>query len=382
MTGRVAFYAPLKSPNHPIPSGDREIARLMMRALQQAGYDVELVSEIISYQKRPSRELYDTRRSALRIEEKRLGDLWEKTPEIRPDLWFTYHPYCKSPDWLGPPLCKRFDIPYVTAEACRTHQGSDEDWLAGRAAVQEAVRQAAANFVLKDSDWRYLETFLPKMESALRVPPFIAVADQPEKSTSGNLATFPRKSPILFAAGMMRPGAKAESYRLLSDALRLLDNQSWNLIIAGEGPERPAIEASFDFLPPDRVKFLGSVEHTDMFALMDLSDLFVWPGVGEAIGLVYLEAQSRALPVVAMETAGVPLVVSDNIGGLLTPAGDLPAYRTAIGRLLADPVLLGKLAAGGQAYVSQRHDVTAVAATFHSALDGILAAFRTDQTSG
>ena len=42
----VAFYAPLKSPNHPLPSGDRTMARLLMKALDRAGYAPQLASEI------------------------------------------------------------------------------------------------------------------------------------------------------------------------------------------------------------------------------------------------------------------------------------------------------------------------------------------------
>lgn len=372
MSINVAFYAPLKSPYHHIPSGDREIARLMMRALRLATYEVDLISDVISYQKRPSAELYDKRRTEVRAEEVRLTDLWTADPTMRPDLWFTYHPYCKSPDWLGPPLCDRFNIPYVTAEACRTHQGSDRDWASGRAAVQAAVRLAKVNFVLKDTDWAYLESFLPNMETALRIPPFLDFAQQPEKSAKEGPTVSDNVGPLLFAAGMMRPGAKAESYRLLSQALRGLENQSWSLIIAGDGPERPSIESSFDFLQPERKSFLGSVEHEKMFALMDRADLFVWPGIGEAIGQVFLEAQSRGLPVAAMRIAGVPLVVADNVGGLLTPAGDVDAYRRGIETLLGDGDLRDRLAIGGAKYVRQRHDVTAVSSTFRTALDEII----------
>ena len=42
----VAFYAPLKSPNHPLPSGDRTMARLLMKALDRAGYAPQLASEM------------------------------------------------------------------------------------------------------------------------------------------------------------------------------------------------------------------------------------------------------------------------------------------------------------------------------------------------
>lgn len=372
MSVNVAFYAPLKSPYHHIPSGDREIARLMMRALRLAGYKVELISDVISYQKRPSAELYDKRRAAVRAEEQRIASLWEAEPASRPDLWFSYHPYCKSPDWLGPPLCQRFGIPYVTAEACRTHQGQDSDWFAGRMAVQSSVQMARANFVLKNTDWTYLNSFMPRMETAVRIPPFLDLASQPEQPTHDSRIGFPDDKPLLFAAGMMRPGAKSESYRQLAEALTGLDNHDWNLIIAGDGPGRTVVESQFAFLAPDRVMFLGSVEHEEMFALMDRADVFVWPGIGEAIGQVYLEAQSRGLPVVAMKTAGVPLVVSDQVGGILTAEGDTEAYGRAIGRLLEQPDLLTKLSRTAPDYVRKNHDVEAVASTFRSVLDPII----------
>ena len=37
---RVAFYAPMKAPTHPAPSGDRRMARLLMAALTVAGHEI------------------------------------------------------------------------------------------------------------------------------------------------------------------------------------------------------------------------------------------------------------------------------------------------------------------------------------------------------
>ena len=45
---RVMFYAPLKPPTHPVPSGDRRIARLLMRAIEAAGHSVELATRFRS----------------------------------------------------------------------------------------------------------------------------------------------------------------------------------------------------------------------------------------------------------------------------------------------------------------------------------------------
>ncbi|MFZ9635662.1 MAG: glycosyl transferase, partial [Alphaproteobacteria bacterium] len=43
---RLAFYAPLKPPDHPVPSGDRRMAQLLMAALAARGHDVELASRL------------------------------------------------------------------------------------------------------------------------------------------------------------------------------------------------------------------------------------------------------------------------------------------------------------------------------------------------
>src|SRR5258708_39582766 len=46
---RIAFYAPLKSPTHGTPSGDRRVAGLMMDALAHAGHRVQVASTFRPY---------------------------------------------------------------------------------------------------------------------------------------------------------------------------------------------------------------------------------------------------------------------------------------------------------------------------------------------
>ena len=50
---RVAFYAPLKPPDHPVPSGDRRMARLLIQALGLAGHEVEIAARLRSWNARP-----------------------------------------------------------------------------------------------------------------------------------------------------------------------------------------------------------------------------------------------------------------------------------------------------------------------------------------
>ena len=47
---RIAFYAPMKPPDHQVPSGDRRMARLLMQALRGAGHEVELASRLRSWE--------------------------------------------------------------------------------------------------------------------------------------------------------------------------------------------------------------------------------------------------------------------------------------------------------------------------------------------
>jgi hypothetical protein len=92
---RIAFYAPLKPPNHPTPSGDRRMARLLMAALAHAGHEVTLASIYRSWDDgtRPGRH---ERLAALGA---RLADrLTERLRAAPPDLWFTYQLYHKAPD--------------------------------------------------------------------------------------------------------------------------------------------------------------------------------------------------------------------------------------------------------------------------------------------
>jgi glycosyltransferase involved in cell wall biosynthesis len=363
---RIAFHAPLKPPNHPIPSGDREIARNLLKALALAGFEPFVASEAIAYQKRPSAELFLDRKARCEADMDRLLSAWREEPAQRPDLWMTYHPYCKAPDWIGPPICRALAIPYVTIEACRTRQDTDADWADGRAVVQAAVRQAAVNFCLKPADRAYLESFLPDASSIVALKPFIDLADLPDAvDVEGPGAAG--EGPLILAVGMMRPGAKIDSYRLLAEALAGLVDRPWRLVIIGDGPGRNEVEAMFTFAG-DRARFTGAVPHEQVLGWMKKADLFAWPGMREAFGVAYLEAQAIGLPVAAFATAGVPVVVGHGESGLLAPEIDIVAYRDNLARLLASPQERARLGAGGRAKVARDHGLDAAAATLKGAL--------------
>src|SRR5918999_554082 len=100
---RIAFYAPLKPPTHVTPSGDRRVAGLLMDALELVAEHVELVSTFRSFDADGDTARQEALRSQGGVLAERFIKEWQAAPpELRPDLWFTYHVYYKAPDWLGP----------------------------------------------------------------------------------------------------------------------------------------------------------------------------------------------------------------------------------------------------------------------------------------
>lgn len=288
MTGpRIAFYAPMKSPDHPTPSGDREIARLTIRALETAGYRIDLASDLRIF----DRDGDPTKQADLtKAADKEADRLIEHYRQARPDIWFTYHCHYKAPDLIGPKVSAGLGIPYVLSEPSISPKRREGPWADFAKASESAI--ASADLLL----WTTTRD-RPALEDAghsrkmLHLPAFVDVGPDPTPS--------PADDPLrLLTVAMMRPGDKLESYRRLAAALVHMP-RDWHLTVIGDGPERARVERMF---APHmaRVQLLGAIDdkHEIRRSLQE-ADLFVWPGVGEGVGMVYLEAQAAGLPVIA-----------------------------------------------------------------------------------
>src|ERR1044071_801984 len=109
---RIAFYAPLKQADHPVPPGGGEVARLLRAALRRAGHEPFVASRMRSFDGAGDAE-HQARIAALNQRTaERLLRRWREQPEAAPELWFTYHLYYKAPDWLGPAVSAALGIPY------------------------------------------------------------------------------------------------------------------------------------------------------------------------------------------------------------------------------------------------------------------------------
>jgi glycosyltransferase involved in cell wall biosynthesis len=367
---RIAFYAPLKAPGHATPSGDRRMGRLIVAALEAARHKVVVASDLRTYCPAPQ----PARQAAIR--DAALAEVERLTAEMAPpDCWFTYHVYYKAPDWIGPAVAAHFGVPYIIAEASYAPKRAEGLWAIGHAAVEQQIAAADAVINLTRLDKAMVEPLLATSSESLYIPPFLdtapftAAADDAaahRASLAAELSLDPARRWLLCVA-MMRSGPKLESYQALGKVLSAVKADDWTLVVAGDGPERAAVEAALAPLG-GRVVFAGEQPGEALPGLYAACDLTVWPAVHEAYGMTFLESQAAGTAVVAGRVRGVPDVVEEGVGGMLAPEGDNAALARLIDLLLEDDAERKELGRLGRNHVSRRRNLEQAA----KAIDGVL----------
>lgn len=352
---RVAFYAPMKSPGSPVPSGDREMARSLMAAIGANGTPVDLVSEFRIHDRAGDPDRQRTLRAGAAAETRRIQQ--SLAPDTR--LWVTYHNYYKSPDLIGPAVCRARAIPYVQIESTRARSRLSGPWAGFAAAAHDAADTASVIFHLTENDRIALDRDRTEGQTLTRLPPFLPLDRLPAPSRCDG--------PMLTVA-MMRPGDKLRSYTLIARALAGLDGD-WRLDIAGDGPARADVVA---LMAPfgRRVRLLGQLDRPGLQTAYAAASLLFWPGVNEAFGMIYLEAQAAGLPIVAQDRPGVRdvLLPRQRPG----PADGHSALTRELAVLLADHDLRRAEGASGRRMIAANHLLGAASDRFWSAVSPLL----------
>ncbi|WP_270939392.1 glycosyltransferase family 4 protein, partial [Falsiroseomonas oryzae] len=127
------------------------------------------------------------------------------------------------------------------------------------------------------------------------------------------------------------------------------------LLVAGEGPQRGGLDAlAATCGGHDAIRFAGAVPPAEMPALYAVAEIVALPnradpGESDGVPLVFLEANACGRPVIGGRAGGTPEVVTDGVNGLLVDGEDSDAIAAAVLRVLDDPALAARLAAGGLA---------------------------------
>jgi glycosyltransferase involved in cell wall biosynthesis len=359
----ILFHAPMKPPDHPVPSGDRAMARAFIRLFETAGHDVTVASRFRSFLKNPGDldGLKDT--AALEVAQL-IGQF--AGSKGRPDLCFTYHNYYKAPDLIGPDVAQGLGIPYVLAEASHAEKRAHGAWALAHRAALHATQRAELHLCLTDTDRAGLASILPD-ERLVAFPPFIdhaAFAEKPRMQQDSEALR-------LITVGMMRQRAKLDSYTALAGALSHLPDKGWHLTIIGDGPERAAVEALFSAFG-SRVDFAGALPQDAVATQLANADLFVWPGRDEAYGLVFLEAQAAGLPVVSEAFRAHQAVMLPGETGLVSPIGDAVGFAASIERIIDDRDLRARIGKAAQNFVANSRSDQAALPQLAAALDRVV----------
>jgi L-malate glycosyltransferase len=129
---------------------------------------------------------------------------------------------------------------------------------------------------------------------------------------------------------------KQKGIEYLLTAARLLRDRGvdFELVVGGDGPERPQLERLCEILGlADRCTFTGLLNPEGVRALMQASDAFVMPSMYESFGIVLGEAMACGKPVVATRCGGPEYVVTPETGYLVERA-DPEALAHAMQRMV------------------------------------------------
>jgi len=137
--------------------------------------------------------------------------------------------------------------------------------------------------------------------------------------------------------------------------------------LAGDGPERPAIEKAIKRSGLERrVRCLGKIGEQELIELYCRGDLFVMPNINvpgdmEGFGIVMLEAGVCGLPTLAADLEGIRDVIEEDVNGWFVPSGNVDAFVVRIEGLLDAPDELKEASRRTAEYVSStfRWDSTA-----------------------
>jgi glycosyltransferase involved in cell wall biosynthesis len=165
-------------------------------------------------------------------------------------------------------------------------------------------------------------------------------------------ATAPSAQPFTIGyAGGLVPEKGVDT---LLRACRALPG-SWRLLVAGEGAQRPALEALADRLGiADRIEWRGRLGSLHMPRFYQELDVLVLPSRTrrhwqEQFGRVLVEAMACGVAVIGSDSGEIPHVIGD--AGLIFPEGDEAALAAHLDRLRREPDRRAELGRRGRARV-------------------------------
>ena len=202
------------------------------------------------------------------------------------------------------------------------------------------------------------------------------VATTGSRRRSGPVAQrFPEDG--LFVVGTVGRLSPVKHQALLVDAFARAcaaagaGTENWRLVIAGDGPDRAAIEARVAASGiADRVWMTGARD--DVPALMTDLDLFVLPSLAEGISNTILEAMACGLPIVATRVGGNAELVDEGRTGSLVASDDAAALAHLLHAYATDPARVAREGVDARSRAVTRFSLDAMVSSYAAMYDALL----------
>ncbi len=254
-------------------------------------------------------------------------------------------------------VATRRHVPVIVAE----FHGGDSDRLAApgnhafKWATQMLFRLIDGAFVLSSEEARTDSVFYPRGKFRVIVNPFQSNEHDRDPPRADRLPAVPT---LLFAGRLLpEKGVLIRS----KPSLILHARRPCRLVIAGSGPAAEDVAARVAALGlSDSVNLAGLLSHDELLANYRAADVFVLPTYwGEGFPTVLAEAMSAGLPIVTTKLRGIADHLEDGVNALFVPPRAPSGLADAIGRLLEDDGLRGRMSAANRAKVRDFEPVKA-----------------------
>lgn len=188
---------------------------------------------------------------------------------------------------------------------------------------------------------------------------------------------IPADAPVILFVGGLDTPHYFKGVEVLIEAFAGLGSQEAYLMIVGDGDLRPRYEAkAAELNVSNRVVFCGRVSDEDLPAHYAACDLFTLPSItmGEAFGIVLLEAMSTGKPTIASKLPGVRSVVADGVDGLHTTPNSVEDLIEKLTHLIGDPALRQQMGAAGREKVMQKYEWSQIAGVLEASYQKVIEA--------
>jgi glycosyltransferase involved in cell wall biosynthesis len=273
--------------------------------------------------------------------------------------------------WLGKPIVMKFGGSGVIPLMRRSRAGRVElEWLRRWAARLMVLNEGMIEEGIADGFRRQQLTWMPNPVDVSEFRP----AQPGETAAWRTQHGIPLRACVTIYVGRLSP-EKGLPGLLRGFALTARSSPDAMLVLVGDGPQRAELESLAGQLQlgPDRIRFIGRVNITEVPFWLRSSDLFALTSPSEGFSCALLEAMATGLASVVSDIPANRQLIDPGIHGLTVPFGDECSIGEALSQLSSDPIACQRMGEAARNRAIDNYSISRVVACYETLLSEVLA---------